>query len=551
MGSAAVATGTTGRELEPFGPFGPFDALAESAHRLYLDGYGERAVQVSREGLLLCETAGDERTARYLQFICCVALQQLGRAAEAAEEAGHLLHRLGARADPVWRAKALSLLAEARVDLGMTALAMDHLAEAQLIVTAQPVRTYDHLSATMSVALALRALALFEPADELTELMLGLTFPPARVRLNVVQEAAVLEVSWGAMLDVVGRSAETGPHYARALEHAARMRSLATEVGYPEMRARADAIEGFVLHRTGEPALAAARLRTAAAAFRQREELVETQIARVGLAMSLSAEGDQAGARDLLTAVQRTSSSTQLDVWGLTALKVRADNAVRHHGGHEAADALAELARISLSRLWEDRESRFEALQDRIRQHEMAEQNERQGRAALTDPTTGLGNRRRLQQVLERPDQRYSAVLVDLDGLRAANDEHGPETGDAVLRRVAALMVENCREDDVLVRYGGDEFVVLMPAERPGATPADVASQLLQAVREEPWARTAPGLRMTASVGVAGPAPAAEALAAADAACARARRAGGDRLELARPDPLGGEVSGAGPTLPG
>ncbi|WP_432574238.1 GGDEF domain-containing protein [Kineococcus sp. SYSU DK005] len=531
MGSAAA--GPDGRELELFGPFGPFDALAEAAHRLYLDGYGEDAVRAAREGLVLSEAAGDERTARYLQFISCVALHQLGRAAEAAEEAGRLLRRLGPRADPVWRAKALSLLAESRVDLGMTALAMDHLAEAQLIVSAQPVRTYDHLSATMSVALALRALALFEPADELMRLMLGLTFPPARVRLNVVQEAAVLEVSWAAMLDVVGRSAESGPHHARALGHAARMRALAHEVGYPEMRARADAIEGFVLHRTGEPALAGARLRAAAAAFRQREELVETQIARVGLALSLSGDGDVDGANELLAAVQRTSSSTQLDVWGLTALKVRAETAVRHRGGHEAADALGELARISLSRLWQDRESRFEALQDRIRQHEMAEQVVRQGRAALVDPMTGLGNRRRLQQLLERPDQRFSAVLVDLDGLRAVNDQRGPDVGDAVLRRVAALLVENCRDDDVLVRYGGDEFVVLLPAGGTGPAPLLVAERLLEAVRKEPWLEIALGLRVTASVGVAGPAPAAEALAAADAACARARRAGGDRLESA------------------
>ncbi|WP_432494847.1 GGDEF domain-containing protein [Kineococcus gypseus] len=536
MGSAGPAVRAAGGELEPFGPFGPFDALAEAAHRLYLDGYGERAVHAAREGLVLCEAAGDERTARYLQFICCVALHQLGRAAEAAEEAGHLLHRLGPRADPVWRAKALSLLAEARVDLGMTALAMDHLAEAQLIVTAQPVRTYDHLSATMSVALALRALALFEPADELMHLMLGLSFPPPRVQLNVVQEAAVLEVSWGAMLDVVGRGGESGPRYARALEHAARMRELADRVGYPEMRARADAVEGFVLHRTGEPDLAGARLRAAAAAFRQREELVETQIARVGLALSRSRAGDDEGARELLAAVQRTSSSTQLDVWGLTALKVRAETAVRHHGGHDAVDALGELARISLSRLWEDRESRFEALQDRIRQHAMAEQVERQGRAALEDPMTGLGNRRRLQQLLERPDQRFGAVLVDLDGLRAVNEERGPDVGDAVLRRVAALLRAGSREDDVLVRYGGDEFVVLLPAD--GADGADpqapaVAARLLAAVREEPWGGLATGLRVTASLGAAGPAPAAEALAAADAACARARRAGGDRLELA------------------
>jgi hypothetical protein len=303
-----IEGGAVGNELEVVSPFGPFDALAESAHRLYLDGYGEAAIAASREGLLFTELAGDERTARYLQFICGVALHQLGRAAEASEEAGHLLRRLGTDAEPVWRAKALALLAESRVDLGMTALAMD-LAEGQLIVSAQPIRTYDHLSATMSVALALNALALFEPADELMVQMLALTFPPARVRLNVAQEAAVLQVAWGAMLEVAGRAPEAWPHYTVALARAARMRALAHEVGYPEMLARAEAIEAFVLQRTGQTDLAQGRLRPAMAAFRLREELAETQIARIAMAQARADAGDQTEAAELLAAVQRVSTS--------------------------------------------------------------------------------------------------------------------------------------------------------------------------------------------------------------------------------------------------
>ncbi|MEZ0164181.1 GGDEF domain-containing protein [Kineococcus sp. LSe6-4] len=508
-------------------PFGPFDTLAEWAHKLYLDGFGERAIAASREGLAFCEAVGDERTARYLQFICGVALHQLGRAGEASEEAGHLLRRLGTGAEPVWRAKALALLAESRVDLGMTALAMDHLAEGKLIVSAQPIRTYDHLSATMSVALALNALALFEPADELMVQMLALTFPPARVRLNVAQEAAVLQVAWASMLEVAGRAGEAWPHYTEALARTARMRRLAAEADYPEMLARAEAVEAFVLQRTGDTGLARARLRPAVEAFRLREELAETQIARIALATLASDAGQRAEAADLLAAVQRVSSATQLDVWGLTALSVRARHAVQHDGRSEAADALELLAQVSLTRLWEDRESRFEALQDRVRQRELAEQQERLGRASLVDPMTGLGNRRRLQQVLERPDQRFSAVLLDVDRFRAVNEEHGRDAGDAVLRRVADLVQRTVGANDVVVRYGADEFVVLVPG---GHGAQQTAERLLEVVRKEPWLEISLGLRVTVSAGLAGPASAAVALAAADRAVLDAKRSGRDRL---------------------
>nr|WP_240895764.1 GGDEF domain-containing protein [Kineococcus siccus] len=165
----------------------------------------------------------------------------------------------------------------------------------------------------------------------------------------------------------------------------------------------------------------------------------------------------------------------------------------------------------------------------------MAQESDRLGRAALEDPVTGLGNRRRLQQVLERPDRRFSAVFVALDRFKQVNDEQSHEVGDDVLRRFSKLLVQHCRSEDVVVRYGGDEFVVLLPAEAPaggtdtGVDPMTVATRVLEAVRAEPWSDVSRGLRLTASIGVSGPAPAAEALSAADSACAGAKKAGRDR----------------------
>ncbi|WP_146099507.1 GGDEF domain-containing protein [Kineococcus xinjiangensis] len=508
--------------------FGPFDVLAERAHGFYLDGFSESAVQAAREGLAFCEAAGDERTARFLQFICGVALHQLGRHSEASVEAGHLLRRLESSGDPLWRAKALALLAEARVDLGMTTLAMDHLAEGRMLVAAAKGGGYNRLAATMSVALALRALVLFEPADELLVSISSVTRYSRRLQLTVVQEAAVLRASWGAMLELVGRPGDAREHYGEAHARALWMQQLAWEVGYPEMLARGEAIEGFVLQRTGAGGLAEARLRQAMAGFRQREVLAETHIARIGLALALSERGLHTEARALLEEVTRTIRRSHVDVWASAALSAIARVAVEEHGDHPVAAPLSALVRSSLSRLWADREGRFEALQDRMRVREMAEQTDRMGRAALEDPLTRLGNRRLLQQVLERADRLFGAIFVDVDSFKFVNDDFSHEVGDAVLRRVAEVLRSRCRDEDVVIRYGGDEFVLLLAGEDADAR--SVAERVLAGVRAEDWEALAPGLRVTVSLGVARRAPAAEALSQADAACAAAKRGGRDRV---------------------
>ena len=162
-------------------------------------------------------------------------------------------------------------------------------------------------------------------------------------------------------------------------------------------------------------------------------------------------------------------------------------------------------------------------------------------RQALVDGLTGLANRRAASDALhaeaaraERLETPLSVVLADLDEFKEVNDAHGHAVGDEVLRVVAEVLRETLRESDVAGRWGGEEFLLLLPgADEEGA------AQLAERVRVALAARSipsVPGLRVTASFGVAeyaGETNPEQLLEAADGALYRAKRAGKDRVERA------------------
>ncbi|WP_250005944.1 sensor domain-containing diguanylate cyclase [Actinoplanes sp. M2I2] len=145
---------------------------------------------------------------------------------------------------------------------------------------------------------------------------------------------------------------------------------------------------------------------------------------------------------------------------------------------------------------------------------------ERLAHEAEHDSLTGLPNRRRMQDALGSSlrEQPVAVLFVDLDGFKPINDAHGHEAGDDLLRQVASRLSACVREQDVLARVGGDEFVILMPGViAPGDSEA-MCLRIRDAV-SAPFVVAGTPVRIGASVGVhlaAGSTDPDEALRAAD-----------------------------------
>lgn len=128
---------------------------------------------------------------------------------------------------------------------------------------------------------------------------------------------------------------------------------------------------------------------------------------------------------------------------------------------------------------------------------------------ATRDELTGLNNRRQMLELMEhqitrseRTGESFSVCLIDLDLFKRVNDTWGHAAGDEVLRRFAAVAIDVLRDSDRIARWGGEEFLVLLPA-----TPACQAVVSLQRLREAQKASApiagAPGERITFSAGLA------------------------------------------------
>jgi two-component system, cell cycle response regulator len=145
----------------------------------------------------------------------------------------------------------------------------------------------------------------------------------------------------------------------------------------------------------------------------------------------------------------------------------------------------------------------------RRRTAELADENQRLSSQTRTDPLTGLANRRTFDDFLHRQlvtpatarrGEVLGLLVIDLDRFKDVNDTYGHTVGDQVLRAIATLLARVTRRDDLAARFGGEEFVVVLPHTGPAGV-ARAADRLRQAIAGLDISTRSGTLRVTASIG--------------------------------------------------
>jgi len=170
-------------------------------------------------------------------------------------------------------------------------------------------------------------------------------------------------------------------------------------------------------------------------------------------------------------------------------------------------------------------------------------ENVRLRKLSITDPLTGAYNREYLQThlpaAIEAADvrgQAYSVAMIDVDHFKRVNDRFGHDVGDAVLAQVAGRLRSAIRDDDTLIRYGGEEFLVLLP-KSVVAVAHEIAERMRNKLQRRPIRVGDHEIEVRLSAGVAehhrGRESGADLIRRADLALYSAKDRGRNRVEVA------------------
>lgn len=326
----------------------------------------------------------------------------------------------------------------------------------------------------------------------------------------------------------------------------------------------------YLLHTRGE--IAAARGELSAAVVDMTEALAHLR-ARVNIPVLLQVlidladivlrTGDVAGARAHLEEASTLSHEASLHELRLKVAYARV-KLERSHGSADAAlravddliEAKADARKVYLegqriATQFVEEVERSEARARRevaavneltLRLIETQAQAEKMAKQAARDPLTGLLNRNAFEAAVARiaagSPQPVALLMLDIDDFRAINTDRGHLAGDVVLKAVVERVRQSLRTNDLLSRFGGDEFLLLCPGVGPRVA-ATIASRVLERIAREPVTHDGELIQVTVSLGVACSQSSSLStlgylVKRADAALRRAKLAGKNRVVTVR-----------------
>jgi diguanylate cyclase (GGDEF)-like protein len=303
---------------------------------------------------------------------------------------------------------------------------------------------------------------------------------------------AVAEKNLGETLAQLGRHAEAAPHLQRARElyETADVRPKRLEL-YPVL---IDNLEA--LGRYGEALTAMREFKALSDEVTSTES--QTRIGELENTLDLERKNQALADSEAANELQRAEN----DALQAQQARARAINLALLASLVAVAALLLLLWRTHRLRTRSHRELAARSVEIEQQRNALAELNTTISQQSREDELTGLGNRRQLLEAIAEPgsfDGQHLLVMLDLDHFKTINDSHGHDAGDRALQQFADTLRAVARQGDLLVRWGGEEFVWVCRGAGADQGPA-LCERLLRQMREQPFVEGT-SHRVTASLG--------------------------------------------------
>nr|WP_269330146.1 GGDEF domain-containing protein [Kineosporia babensis] len=470
--------------------------------KLVVEGrYGRADLALRRlEALIpsLAQTADDE-TLLLALYGRAVLLRRLGGGHQTAIAACDVLERAAhERQAGLWAAIACAARAQFRVDSGDIGGATSDLARADSALAGDELTEDGGYRLLNGLAVVYAALRLQDRADEIrTRIEHTIS---SRSTLDQAEHWATwaTELAARAMEPLAGGAQDPQQEFmTRAVELATKVDELPEDAVPGTLRRGANGVRALAAAYRGRPSEALRLLGPDAFGTVGDLPSAERQIVSLAAMRAHALVGSLATARSLDDAA--IAPPATLPNLVLEVCRTRERLWLETYANGEVVPVLHRMTELLVRLGWRG----MDLVADTARQ---ALEHQALRTESRTDALTGVGNRRaldeELRQLLRFGSLPLALILVDVNHFKEINDRFTHVVGDEVLRRVAASLSLQLRTDDQLLRYGGDEFVVLLPGTGDEEANA-VAERMCAAVGARPWNELADGLDVTITTGVA------------------------------------------------